>query len=112
MDFGGLKEFKKHLEEEYDHKLIVRLDDPRKELLCQMEAAGLCQLTWRSRVGCEAFARHEGLWLQQWLNYQSWNEQERHWNGHDEVVTQRVNVFSMEVMEHENNSAIWFSDKE
>lgn len=113
MDFGGLKTFKQHLEAEYDHRLLVRRDDPRKELLLQMEEAGLCQLTWRSNVGCEAFARHEGLWLQQWLNDQEWNTQERYWNGQigDEVVTQRVNVFSMEVMEHENNSAIWFHDK-
>ncbi len=113
MDFGGLKTFKKHLEAEYDHRLLVRRDDHRKDLLLQMEGAGLCQLTWRSNVGCEAFARHEGLWLQQWLNDQPWNVQERHWNGQigDEVVTQRVNVFSMEVMEHENNSAIWFHDK-
>lgn len=106
MDFGGLKEFKKHLEDEYDHKLIVRRDDPRKELLRQMEAAGLCQLTWRSIVGCEAFALSEGLWLQQWLNDQEWNKVPGDMYCHN-----RVNVFSMEVMEHENNSAIWFHNK-
>lgn len=111
MDFGGLKEFKKHLEEEYDHKLIVRRDDPRKELLCQMETAGLCQLTWRSTVGCEAFARHEGLWLQQWLNEQPWNSTILRASSFQKIECNRVDVFSMEVMEHENNSAIWFSDK-
>lgn len=112
MDFGGLKEFKKHLEDEYDHKLIVRRDDHRKVLLCQMEAAGLCQLTWRSNVGCEAFARHEGLWLQQWLNDQHWNKiTSTRYSVREQFECNRVDVCSMEVMEHENNSAIWFHDK-
>lgn len=112
MDFGGLKEFKKHLEDEYDHKLIVRRDDPRKELLCQMEVAGLCELTWRSNVGCEAFARHEGLWLQQWLNDRPWNTMNPTGiEARNDWYPKRVDVFSMEVMEHENNSAIWFHDK-
>jgi len=112
MDFGGLKTFKQHLEAEYDHRLLVRRDDHRKDLLLQMEEAGLCQLTWRSNVGCEAFARHEGLWLQQWLNDQPWNKiTSTRYSVRERFECNRVNVFSMEVMEHENNSAIWFHDK-
>jgi len=108
MDFGGLKEFKKHLEDEYDHKLIVRRDDPRMKLLVEMEDAGLCKLTLRSNVGCEAFARHDGMWLQEWLYDQEWNTTRSNSSMDRSWFKTRVNVFSMEVMEHENNSAIWF----
>jgi len=111
MDFGGLKDFKKHLEVEYDHKLVVRHDDKRAPLLLQMQDADLCRLTWRSRVGCEAFAYHEGMWLQQWLNDQPWNNIKHSYGAHESYMGNRVNVHSMEVMEHENNSAIWFYDK-
>jgi len=105
MDFGGLKQFKKHLEDEYDHKTILRHDDPAREEWLALERADACSITWRSTVGCEAFARQEGLWLQQWLNDQSWNTVSTVYERN------RVDVFSMEVMEHENNSAIWFHDK-
>lgn len=106
MDFGGLKQFKSLLEDYYDHKLVVSRHDPLLDKFKDLELHSGCKLTILSAVGCEAFARHAGFGLQQWLNDQSWNNifQRRM------VSTRRVNVHSMEVREHGANSAIWYSE--
>lgn len=106
MDFGGLKPIKKWLEETFDHKTILRRDDPAKDEFIALELADACAITWLDEVGCEAFAQRAGRYVQQWLdsdsdNYLRWTP---------EGNKPRVWLHSMEVMEHENNSAIWFRE--
>lgn len=114
MDFGALKHIKATLELYYDHKLVVSRYDPLLPELEALERKKGCKLTVLSAVGCEAFARHAGLGVQQWLNDQDWNQQERSWNAEqtEEVIEPaRVRIHSMEVREHEANSAIWYLEK-
>ena len=111
MDFGGLKPIKAWLEDTFDHRLVVSRHDPLLSEFRELEAHGACQITVLANVGCEAFARHAGLYVQQWLNDQEWN------NAPGDVVKRfghyaynRVNLHSMECREHENNSAIWIRE--
>ena len=74
MNFGGMKEVKKWLEETFDHKTLVAKDDPQLSLFEYLAtdpntdepqdsvydsglAAPLIQLVVVDHVGCEAFAR-------------------------------------------------------
>ena len=89
VDFGSLKELKKSLEDQFDHKLVVAQDDPQLEDFLKLQRAGLAQVRIMSAVGCEAFA---------------------HWAlGVAAVVANdhRVQVISCECFEHGANSAIY-----
>ena len=107
MDFGGLKPIKTWLEQTFDHRLVVSRHDPLLFEFRGLEAHGACQLTVLANVGCEAFARHVGLYVQQWLNDQEWNTLGTTQVGRRDWYQNRVNLHSMECREHENNSAIW-----
>jgi 6-pyruvoyltetrahydropterin/6-carboxytetrahydropterin synthase len=107
MDFGGLKPVKKFLEDTFDHKTIVAVDDPE---LGALQALECMSLTVLPRVGCEAFAEHIGLWVQDWLTHQLWNYNVRRTPGGQEYRVNRVNLHHCEVREHGANSAIWFRD--
>lgn len=96
MDFGGLKPIKKMLEDTFDHTLVIARDDPHLPLFKQMQEAKICKLVVISHVGCEAFARHIGLFVQQWLNDHPTNKE-----------MPRVWLTQCEVREHGANSAIW-----
>lgn len=56
MDYGGLKELKKILEEQFDHTLLVAEDDPNLDLYEEMERRGIARLTRLKNLGCEALA--------------------------------------------------------
>lgn len=96
MDFGGLKEVKKWLQDNFDHKLIISRDDPAANQILALETAGVADVVVINNVGCEAFARHIGLFVQEWLNDHPTN-----------VDSKRVWLYSCEVREHGANSAIW-----
>ena len=44
-DYGGLKELKKELENQFDHTLLVAVDDPEFETYKLLEKKGLAKLT-------------------------------------------------------------------
>lgn len=56
MDYGGLKPLKEKLEEWFDHKLVVALDDPDATTFKLLEQKKLAKLTWVSKTGCEGIA--------------------------------------------------------
>lgn len=56
MDYGGLKELKKLLEEQFDHTLLVAEDDPEIEWFKEAERRKLAKLTILPRVGCEGLS--------------------------------------------------------
>ena len=100
QDFGGLKELKQWLEEQFDHKVVIDSEDPHMEDFYDLEKKGLAEITVMDGVGAEKFAEHA-------------------WRFADELVQRqtdgRVSCESCECSEHGANSAIytpWHTRKE
>lgn len=93
MDFGGLKEIKKRLQDMFDHKTVVAEDDPQLEWFREGERRGLLDLVVVPHVGCEQFAKQVFEMVAGWLA-----GQER--AGHCRLTR-------VEVSEHGANSAIY-----
>ena len=92
VDFGGLKDLKKILQDQFDHTTCVSKEDPKLLLFKQMNDTGLCDLRIMDGVGIEKFA--------EWC----WSVA----NKHVEKITKgRCRCIKAEVFEHENNSAIY-----
>jgi 6-pyruvoyltetrahydropterin/6-carboxytetrahydropterin synthase len=92
VDFGGLKDLKKILQDQFDHTTCVSKEDPKLMLFKQMNDTGLCDLRIMDGVGIEKFA--------EWC----WSAA----NKHVEKITEgRCRCIKAEVFEHENNSAIY-----
>lgn len=112
LDFGGLKEVKAHLCEDYDHRYVLAKDDPQFERLFQLgqdlgEAYGcmnddcitpkVADVLVMDFVGCEGFAYREFQWADAWLK-----------RTHADAVRDRyLHLYSVEVREHGGNSAIY-----
>ena len=92
QDFGGLKELKQWLEEQFDHKVVIDSEDPHMEDFYDLEKKGLAEITVMDGVGAEKFAEHA-------------------WRFADELVQKqtdgRVSCESCECSEHGANSAIY-----
>lgn len=58
IDFGGLKELKNWLEDQFDHKMCLDVDDPEKHRLIDLETYGLAEVREFNGVGVEKFAEH------------------------------------------------------
>ena len=84
MDFGGLKPLKEKLEEWFDHKLLVALDDPHYKVLKRMSELGIANITEVEKTGCEGIAE----FLYDYVNtifLPSYSEQHRIWCNKVEV---------------------------
>ena len=92
VDFGGLKPLKKWLEDSFDHKTVVDINDPHMEDFKQLEQKGLCQLTIFDGVGAEKFAEHAFNFADKLIR---------------EKTDNRCYVVRAECMEHGANSAIY-----
>lgn len=55
-DYGGLKELKNILEEQFDHTLLVSSDDPELDWYKEAEKRGIARLTILPKLGCEGLA--------------------------------------------------------
>lgn len=55
-DYGGLKELKKALEDQFDHTLLVAEDDPKMDVFKFIESHNLAKLTILPKIGCEGLA--------------------------------------------------------
>lgn len=92
-NFGGLKPVKAWLQKMFDHTTVVAVDDPLLETFEELNAIGLIQLRVLPAVGCERFAEYifdEVTRLIRTL----------------EDIPASVSLVSVEVREHESNSAI------
>lgn len=58
VDFGGLKELKAWLQDNFDHKVIVDSNDPEIDTLYKLEQKGLAEIRVFDGVGAEMFAFH------------------------------------------------------
>lgn len=55
-DYGGLKELKSILQDQFDHTLLVAEDDPHLALYKQLQDNKIAKLTILPRLGCEGLA--------------------------------------------------------
>lgn len=93
VDFGALKSLKGWLEQNFDHKTLVAVDDPELARFRDLHAAGLIQMVVVPATGCEKFAEHIYQNARVWLRE----------NGY----APRVRLSRVEVREHGANSAIY-----
>lgn len=93
VDFGDLKEIKRWLEDTFDHKTLVALDDPKYAHFQDLHRHKIIQMVTVEHVGCEKFAEHIFDHVSNWL-------------ATNEKTFARVLLNSVEVKEHAGNSAI------
>lgn len=94
VDFGGLKDLKKWLEDSFDHKVCLDTADPHAEDFRHLEKIGLAELRYFNGVGAEKFAEHA-------FNYAD--------NLIREKSNNRCYCVRVECAEHGANSAIYES---
>jgi 6-pyruvoyltetrahydropterin/6-carboxytetrahydropterin synthase len=95
IDFGGFSQIKDFLKDTFDHKTAVAFDDPEADYFHRLEDAGACDISWVKATGCEAFAELISGWVFPWLYQQPCGD--------------RVRLYSVEVREHNGNSATFFT---
>jgi len=92
VDFGGLKPLKKWLEDHFDHKTALDINDPHLEKFKELEALDLMSIVTFDGVGAEKFAEHA-------------------FNFADKLIREQTNnrcyVVEVECAEHGANSAIY-----
>jgi 6-pyruvoyltetrahydropterin/6-carboxytetrahydropterin synthase len=94
VDFGGLKDLKYWLEDHFDHKLVVDINDPAMDTFEELEVAGLASLTILKGVGCEKFAEHAFLYADEMVR---------------NMTDNRCWVTEVECMEHGANSGVFYA---
>jgi 6-pyruvoyltetrahydropterin/6-carboxytetrahydropterin synthase len=55
-DYGGLKELKKTLEDQFDHTLIVAQDDPQLDVFKMLQEKNMAKIVILPALGCEALS--------------------------------------------------------
>ena len=98
MDFGGLKDFKKWLEDMFDHTTLIANDDPELSKFTSLHKAKLLDLRIVAGVGCEKFAE---------LCYNNMDRILTESKAKDNALNPTVSLKSVEVFEHGANSAIY-----
>ncbi len=92
VDFGGLKELKQWLKDNFDHKITVCKDDPEIDRIMKLQDEGLAEVVVMNGVGCEKFAEHAFHFANDLVRKQTGG---------------RCFAVSCEVREHGANSAIY-----
>ena len=95
VDFGGLRPLKQWLEDTFDHKTVIDINDPKKDKLLELETHGLAQITQLDGVGAEKFAEHAFKFADKLVR---------------EMTNHRCYCVSAECMEHGSNSAIYSAE--
>lgn len=94
VDFGGLKSLKGMLEDTFDHTLLVASDDPKKDVILDLDRVHhIARVVEVESSGCEATAKLVFDVTTQWLL--------------DAGYGDRVRLVSVEVSEHGANSALF-----
>ena len=92
VDFGGLKPLKQWLEDNFDHKVVLDINDPHLDKFKMLEDEGLAELVLLDGVGAEMFAKHAFDFADRLIK---------------EATGGRCWVDSVECGEHGANSAIY-----
>jgi 6-pyruvoyltetrahydropterin/6-carboxytetrahydropterin synthase len=101
VDFGGLRGFKSWLEGQWDHRTLISSEDPHLELFYELHEKKIIDLNVMDATkghgpGIEQSCKFIFDYLNPLIEQQS--------NG-------RCWVHSIEIWEHENNSAIYINEK-
>jgi 6-pyruvoyltetrahydropterin/6-carboxytetrahydropterin synthase len=122
MDFGGLKAFKEWSEYMFDHTLVIAEDDPHRAMFEKMaelglqDQGGVCDVRIVEGVGCEKFAELAYKTMENILKAfqagNAWFLVAQDGNTVKEFkcrypVGQGVKLRSVEVFEHNANSAVY-----
>jgi len=92
VDFGGLKPLKAWLEDSFDHKLCLDVNDPHVEKFKELEALDLAEIRFFDGVGAEKFAEHAFNFADKLIR---------------EATNNRCYCVRVECAEHGANSAIY-----
>ena len=92
VDFGGLKELKKFLQDQFDHTTCISRADPKLDQFKRLRDEGVCDLRVMDGVGIEKFAE----WCHDAAD-----------NFVGVMTKMRCRCVKVEVFEHDNNSAIY-----
>jgi len=92
VDFGGLKDFKRWVEDKFDHTVILQADDPMVHVFRTLESQGHLKLATFPLISCEGLAEYVGEYMDAMLK---------------ERYDGRCWVVSCEMIEAEKNSAIY-----
>ena len=92
VDFGGLKELEKILKNQFDHTLCIDSKDPLLDKFIQLHDGGGCDLRIMDGVGIEKTAEWCFKTAQEHIT---------------KITHGRCWVMSVEVWEHERNSAVY-----
>jgi len=90
VDFGGLKEVKQYLEQNFDHKTLIAKDDPERDYFLNGYGRRVMDVILVDAVGCEAFAQQIFRWVSTYI----------------QVKFPHASLYEVEVREHSGNSAI------
>ena len=117
MDFGGLKAFKEWSEYMFDHTLVIAEDDPHRAMfekiaeLGLQDQGGVCDVRIVPAVGCEKFSELAFMKMKDILETFQRGEAYTLENGKSfecrYPVGQGVKLRSVEVFEHNANSAVY-----
>lgn len=95
ISFGELKVVRQWLYDTFDHRMLVARDDPKRAALQQLESEfGVAQVVMVDDVGCEKFAEMTYNTITKML-------------GFNKGYFPGVRLVSVEVREHDGNSAIY-----
>lgn len=92
VDFGGLKEVKKFLEQQFDHTFLIAQDDPELETFKALDKKGVIQLRILPNPGMEGTAQYVYEQASKIL---------------ETLYGKRAWITRVEVCENEKNSAIY-----
>ena len=56
VEYGGLKDLKTILKDQFDHRLLVAEDDPDMDMFLQLQERNMAKLTVLPKLGCESIA--------------------------------------------------------
>ncbi|HBF32780.1 6-carboxytetrahydropterin synthase [Rhizobium sp.] len=91
-DFGGMKQVRQWLHDQFDHTLLVAEDDPELATFVELANKGLVDLRIMPAVGCEQTARFCHEYVSALVTHET---------------AGRVWLESVEVREHGGNSAVF-----
>ena len=92
VDFGGLKPLKAWLEDHFDHKTALDVNDPHLDKFRELEELDLVDIVMFDGVGAEMFAKHAFDFADKLIR---------------EKTDNRCYVVKVECAEHGANSAIY-----
>jgi 6-pyruvoyltetrahydropterin/6-carboxytetrahydropterin synthase len=103
-DYGGFKELKQILKDQFDHKTLIAEDDPQLEIYKDLHSKGILDLTVLPAMGCELIADQlyrfmNGVYIPDYLGA---GESERIWCYRVEVRETKYNMAWREGHRHWN----------